>query len=148
MSRPIRKIQMTVRVTPDVWKAAKAVERRTQTPVSVVVADAARRTLMPEPEGSPVELIEESSKRVLQRLDAFENLIGSELLVLKELIGLLSRAYFNHTPAIPESERNAASLSGRARFFRMMKHLSANLADGASIFDEIHQQITEHDDER
>ncbi len=136
MSTNQRKIQMTVRLEPAVFRAAQEFERRTGTPRSVLVAEAAKQVFLPPPHESPETRMENLSKRVLTRLNALERTLGTELQTIKELLGLGLRAYFNHTPAIPESERDAASLSGRARFARLIDLLNQNLHDGATILND------------
>lgn len=131
-----RKVQMTVRLEPDVFTAAKEIERRTRTPRSVVIANAAKEVLLPRPHESPEQIMNKLSTGLLTRMGALERAFGKELHVLKELIALAARAYFNHTPAVPESQRDAASLSGRARFTRLIEQLDENVKSGASIFNE------------
>lgn len=127
------KTQMTVRLEADVFRAVKERERRTGMPRSVIVAEAAKQTLVPPPHESPEAKMTKTATRVLTRIEQLERAIGTELWQVKELIALLARAYFNHTPAIPDSQRDAASLSGRARFAHLTELLERNLNDGTSI---------------
>lgn len=127
---------MTVRLEPEVFRAAREFERRTGTPRSVLVAEAAKQVLLPPPHESPETRMENLSRRVLTRLNGLEHTIGTELQIIKELLALGMRAYFNHTPTIPDSERETASLSGRARFARLVGLLNQNLQDGASILND------------
>ena len=126
------KIQVTIRMDAETYRAAKLAERRTGLPLSVVIVDAARETLIPAA-ASTEALIRDKSVRILGRLESMERALGQELAVISELLGLCARIYLNHTPEIPEPERDAASLSGRARFARLVRQLKRNLHDGASI---------------
>lgn len=130
------KVQMTVRLKRDVYRRAKDVERRTGVPVSVIIADAAAETLLPPLEETAETKIENLSKRFLSRLEVLERAMGKELFVTKEILAQFARAYFNHTAAIPESERPSASMSGRLRFMRLVEQVKTNANHGLSILDD------------
>ena len=129
---PKHKVQMTIRLEPDVEKAAVAFSRRTGIPVSVVVADAAKQVLIPRADDPRLSL-EQATERVLRRLGKIDSTLRADLNELRELMALAVRTYLNHTPAVPESERFAASMSGRIRFDRLVELLDQNLRDGLSI---------------
>jgi len=74
------KVQMTVRLEQEVFRAAREAERRTGLPRSVVVAEAAREVLVPPPHESPEARMERLSARVLSRLTALEKKLGTTLL--------------------------------------------------------------------
>ena len=131
-SRP--KVQMTVRLEPEVEKAAIAYARRTGVAVSVVVADAAKRTLLPATDDRSMSL-EQSTERLLRRLGKLDASVQADLNEIRESIGLAVRTYLNHTPSIPDSERQAASMSGRIRFDRFVHLLDQNLRDGTSVLE-------------
>ena len=57
--------------------------------------------------------------------------------VLKEMVGLLIRSFFNHIPAVPPKERDAAPISGKARFNRFLDALAANLRSGESALNDL-----------
>jgi hypothetical protein len=130
------KVQMTVRLRPDVYRRAKEHERRTGLPVSVVIANAAAASLLPIGEESAETRIHELAKRLLSRIEKLEGTLGRELFGTRELVAQFIRAYFNHTPALPEPERDAASLDGRLRFSRLVEQVNLNVRAGVSIIDE------------
>jgi len=130
------KIQMTVRLKPEVYLAAKEAERRIGVPLSVIVAEAAGQSLLPPPAESPDVKIQNMANRLLSRMETLERALGREMLLSRELLAQFARAYFNHTPAIPDSERSAASTSGRVRFVRMVEQVSLNVRQGVSILEE------------
>jgi len=136
MNRNGHKIQLTVRLDPATHAAARALERKTRRPLSVIVAEAARDTLIPEERASLFDQLESVSNRLLQRTSTLERSIGRELTTIKELIAVGSRVYLNHVPEVPESERETASLSGRARFAKLVASVKRNLDHGVSILDE------------
>lgn len=125
---------MTVRLEPEVEKAAVAFSRRTGIPVSVVVADAAKKVLVPQPDDRELSL-EKATERILRRLGKIDAALRADLNELRELTALSVRTYLNHTPAVPESESTAASMSGRIRFDRLVSLLDQNLRDGLTILD-------------
>ena len=53
------------------------------------------------------------------------------------MVGLSIRAYFNHTPEVPDHERSAALLSGKARFHRYLDTLARNLRQNKSILSDV-----------
>lgn len=134
MKRPPNKIQMTVRLEPEVHRAAIIRANRSGMPVSVVVADAAKTTLLPKTNSNQMTL-EQSTDRILRRLGKIDTLWQEEQHTLRELMAIFVRSYLNHTPEVPEGERQAASMSGRNRFNRFVERLERNLRDGVSVLD-------------
>lgn len=136
MSTKPHKVQLTVRLQPEAHRAAKEAHRRSGIPLAVIVADAATRVLLHSAEESIEIRMQSLSNRLLSRMEMLERTIGRELYLSKELLAQFARAYFNHTPAIPESERNPASTSGRLRFVRLVDQVNVNVRQGVSILNE------------
>lgn len=136
MSTKPHKVQITVRLQAEAHRAAKDAQRRTSIPLAVIVADAATKVLLPSPDESTEVKVQTLSNRLLSRMETLERTIGRELYTTKELLAQFARAYFNHTPAIPESERNPASTSGRLRFGRLVDQVNVNVRQGVSILNE------------
>lgn len=134
-AKKLDKVQVTVRVRPEVYQRAKDMARRTRIPVAVIIADAAAETLLPPLESAETK-VETLSKRLLARLEALERALGKEVFIAKEFLAQFARAYFNHTPIIPEPERPAASINGRSRFIRLVEQVKLNANDGTSILDD------------
>ncbi len=128
------KIQQTIRLAPEVLAAAKAVARRTNTPLAVVLADAVRRTLAAE--DSVADQLQSAHLAVLNRVASAERKVVAEIAFLEEALGLFVRTFLNHTPAVPESERAAASLSGQVRFLKFLELLHRNLKQGITILED------------
>jgi hypothetical protein len=57
--------------------------------------------------------------------------------VLKEMVGLGVRSFLNHTPAVPESGKAAALLSGKQRFGRYLDLVAANVRGGDSVLGDV-----------
>lgn len=130
------KVQMTVRLRPDVVRAARETSIRSGVPVSVIVAEAAGETLLPPPEESAETKVQNVSIRLLSRMETLERALGRELFLTRELLAQFVRAYLNHTPAVPEPERTVASLSGRVRFKRLVEQVNVNAHQGVSILND------------
>src|SRR5689334_5569157 len=114
------KEQITVRLESHVMRAAREKARRLNMSISAVVADAAAGALVgaypDSPDGKMLVLLERLSNQLykLGRRSRVESTIQ------KEMLGLFIRAYFNHTPALPEAMLDAAALSGKARYERFL----------------------------
>ena len=150
MKRKERKEQVTLRVSGQLYRRAKQIGRDQNRPLAVVLADAAERTLLPPPDRDPIERIETTGRALLNRLAVLDDQLGRDLLLLREMLGIAVRLYLNHTPEIPESERDAAHRSGRQRFTQYARHVRNNAKEGASILDEhlqpAHRRIEDADD--
>lgn len=131
------KKQMTVRLRPEVQLAAEEVQRRTNVPLAVIIADAATETLLPSPRETPEKIMQNASLRILSRIEALERALSLELCFHKEFFAQFARLYLNHTPTIPEAERVSASLSGRTRFARLVDQVNRNIRDGLTILTEL-----------
>lgn len=125
---------MTVRLEPEVHRAVLAKANRSGIPPAVVVADAAKQKLLPKSSDDELTL-ERATDRLLRRIGKIDLAWQEEYHTLRELIAIFIRMYLNHTPAVPESERRDASMSGRARFNRIVDLLERNLKDGISVLD-------------
>jgi hypothetical protein len=131
------KEQLTVRLDPDVLKAARDKAQRENVSVSAVVADAAARALLHAGHAEWEACILRALDRLGNKIDKLDKRTGYDAGVLKEMVGLFVRAYFNHTPALPEPALRPALLSGKERFARFMDTLASNLGRGTSVLREI-----------
>jgi hypothetical protein len=131
------KEQLTVRLDPEVLKAAREKAQRENVSVSAVVADAAARALLHAGHAEWEAGILRALDRLGNKVDKLDKRTGYDAGVLKEMVGLFVRAYFNHTPALPEPALRPALLSGKERFGRFMDTLAANLGRGTSVLREV-----------
>jgi hypothetical protein len=131
------KEQLTVRLDPEVLKAARDKAQRENVSVSAVVADAAARALLHAGHAEWEAGILRALDRLGNKVDKLDKRTGYDAGVLKEMVGLFVRAYFNHTPALPEPALRPALLSGKERFARFMDTLAANLGRGTSVLREV-----------
>ncbi len=131
------KIKLSIRLMRSAYDTAKSQAATTGSAISVIVAEAATQTLLATYRSDREAEILKAVERVFFKLQKLEKRQNLDLLILKEMVGLSVRAYFNHTPEVPEHERSAALLSGKARFHRYLDTLARNLRQNKSILGEV-----------
>ena len=132
-----RRIQLTVRLEPEVYRAAKERATRSGVSLSAAVAEAAKESLLSTYRGQREAEILKAVDRNFHKVGRLEQRLWLEIRLLKEMVGLGMRSFFNHTPAVPESEKAAALLSGKARFHRYLDLLAENLRGGESVLHDV-----------
>ena len=135
MSR--RRVQLTVRLEPDVVKAAKERAAHMKISLSAAVAEAAKESLLSSYRSERETEILKAVERNVFALRRLDQRVNFELRVLKEMLGLGMRSFFNHTPAVPEPEKSAALLSGKIRFAKYLDLLARNLHGGDSVLGDV-----------
>ena len=131
------KIKLSIRLMRSAYDTAKSQAATTGSAISVIVAAAATQTLLATYRSDREAEILKAVERVFFKLQKLEKRQNLDLLILKEMVGLGTRAYFNHTPEVPEHERSASLLSGKARFHRYLDTLAGNLRQNRSILGEV-----------
>ena len=131
------RIQLTVFLEPQVHQAAKRRAAEMKRSLSATVAEAAKESLLSSYRSERETEILKAAERNFYALRRLEQRMRIELQVLKELIGLGMRAFFNHTPPIPESGKAAALVSGKQRFQRYLDLVASNLRGGESILGDV-----------
>ena len=131
------KIKLSIRLMRSAYDAAKSQAATTGSAISVIVAEAATQTLLATYRSDREAEILKAVERVFFKLQKLEKRQNLDLLILKEMMGLSVRAYFNHTPEVPDHERSAALLSGKARFHRYLDTLARNLRQNKSILGDV-----------
>ena len=128
------RVALTIRLPHPLYETARQLAAQRNAPLAAVIVAAAEQTLHPS-EGKQADeaAIRDAVQHCLHKIDRLERKLGTDLHILKEMVGLGVRTYLNHTAALPDTERAAATLSGRARFERFLDVLSNSLRDGASI---------------
>lgn len=134
---PEQKVKFTVWLDPAVLQAARTRAGRTGESVSEVLAHAARETLLGRSGDNGAGDILKAVDRVFYQVQRAERRRGFDQDVLKEMLGLAVLSFFNHTPAVPESEKRAALVSGKTRFGRFLDTLADNLRGGRSILHDL-----------
>jgi hypothetical protein len=131
------RIQITVFLEPQVHRAAKQRAGEIKLSLSATVAEAAKESLLSSYRSERETEILKATERNLYALRRLDQRMRIEVQVLKELIGLGMRSFFNHIPPVPESGKTAALLSGKQRFQRYLDLVAANLRGGDSILADV-----------
>ena len=131
------RIQMTVFLDPEVHRAAKQRAEAMKLSLSATVADAAKESLLSSYLSDREKEILTAAEWNLFAVRRLEQRMRIELLVLKELIGTGMQSFFNHIPAVAESGKAAALVSGKQRFVRYLDHVASNLRSGESILGQV-----------
>ena len=131
------KTRFTVWMEPDTLQAAKARAVQDGVTVSEVLAAAAKRTLIDNDRQHTDAQLLAAVERVFNLLQRIDRRRVYDQQVLKEMVGLLVRSFFNHIPAVPAKEKEAALMSGKVRFNRWLDILARNLRSGQSILNDL-----------
>ena len=131
------KIKFSISLGRPAYDAAKSLAAASGKAFTFVVADAATQTLLATYRSDREAEILKAVERVFFKLQKLEKHQHLDLLILKEMVGLGIRAYFNHTPEILESQRSAAQLSGKARYRHYLDTLARNVRQNKSILGEL-----------
>ncbi len=131
------RVQVTVFLEPQVHQAAKQRAKDMKLSLSATVAEAAKESLLSSYRSEREKEILKATERNFYGVRRLEQRMRIELQVLKELIGLGMRSFFNHTPPIPDTGKAAALLSGKQRFQRYLDLVASNLRGGDSVLADV-----------
>jgi hypothetical protein len=131
------KTRFTVWMDPDVLRAAKARAVQDGSTVSEALAASAKRDLIDANRQNTDAQILQAVERVFNLIHRIDRRRVYDQQVLKEMLGLLIRSFFNHTPATPKNDKEAALLSGKVRFNHFLDVLAANLRSGQSALNDL-----------
>jgi hypothetical protein len=131
------KTRFTVWMDPEVLRAAKARAVQEGITVSEALAAAAKRDLIDASRQNTDAQILQAVERVFNLIQRIDRRRVYDQQVLKEMLGLLIRSFFNHTPATPKNDKEAALLSGKVRFNHFLDVLAANLRSGQSVLNDL-----------
>ena len=131
------RVQVTVRLDPRVLQAAKQRASEMKVSLSAALAEAAKESLLSSYRSEREQEILKAADRNFHAVRRLEQQLRLDIQVLKEMVGLGMRSFFNHTTAIPDTLKTAALLSGKQRFHRFLDLLARNLRTGESILSDI-----------
>ena len=131
------KTRFTVWMEPDTLQAAKARAVQDGITVSEALAAAAKRALIDTDRQNTDAKLLAAVERVFNLIQRIDRRRVYDQQVLKEMVGLLIRSFFNHIPAVPPKDRDAALISGKARFNHFLDALAANLRSGQSALNDL-----------
>ena len=131
------RVQVTVFLEAQVHQAAKKRAGDMKLSLSATIAEAAKESLLSSYRSERELELLKAAERNFYALKRMEQRVRLELAVLKELVGLGMRSFFNHTPPVPEPNKGAALLSGKQRFGRYLDLVATNLRGGQSILGDV-----------
>lgn len=130
---PERKIMVSASLDADVFTALeKHCRAHPQLSRSQVMNQAMRQFLLPDYQEERQRVLAETLDRLCWQQHNQGKRTGQELRTLYELVMLLARTFYYHTPEVPPDQRAAAVMSGDKRFNRFLAVLAENAGDGPS----------------
>jgi hypothetical protein len=132
-----RKTQLSVFLEQQVLLAARQRANETKLSMSAVVAEAAKESLLSAYRSEREQEILKAVERNFHALRRLDQRLALEIQILKEMVGLGMRSFFNHTTPIPDATKAAAILSGKQRFHGYLDMLAKNLRKGESILSDL-----------
>ncbi len=105
--------------------------------MSAVVAEAAKESLLSAYRSEREQEILKAVERNFHAIRRLDQRLALEIQILKEMVGLGMRSFFNHTTPIPDATKTAAILSGKQRFHSYLDTLAKNLRKGESILGDL-----------
>ena len=131
------RIQVSVFLEPEVHKAAKQRAGEMKLSLSATVAEAAKESLLSSYRSERENQILKAEERNFYAVRRLEQRLRIDLQVVKELIGMGMRSFFNHTPPVPDNGKTAALVSGKQRFQRYLDLVASNLRGGDSVLGDV-----------
>jgi hypothetical protein len=131
------RVQVSVFLEPEVHKAAKQRAGEMKISLSATVAEAAKESLLSSYRSERENQILKAAERNFYAVRRLEQRLRIDLQVVKELIGLGMRSFFNHTPPVPDNGKTAALVSGKQRFQRYLDLVASNLRGGDSVLGDV-----------
>ena len=136
MNKQQNTVRLTGTIEADVHKALENHCRsHPETSRSAVMARALRRFLFPEHGEERERVLTENFDRLYWHQHNHADRMDRELRVIREMLAMFVRTFYNHTVDIPPGDRRAAKLSGEARFDRFLQALAENTGPGKSALE-------------
>jgi hypothetical protein len=132
-----RLAQVTIYLEPQLLLAAKERSNKMQVSLSAAIVDALKESLLSTYRSEREQEILKAVERNFYALRRLDQRFALELSVLKEMVGLGMRSFFNHATPIPDATKTAAILSGKQRFHGYLDMLAKNLRKGESILSDV-----------
>ena len=132
-----RLAQVTIYLESQLLLAAKERSTKMQVSLSAAIVDALKESLLSTYRSEREQEILKAVERNFYALRRLDQRLALELAVLKEMVGLGMRSFFNHTTPIPDATKAAAILSGKQRFHGYLDMLAKNLRKGESILSDV-----------
>lgn len=136
MSRKTNKVVISGSIDADVVEAlTKHCEANPRLSRSAVMTQALRQLLFPEHQEERERVLTENLDRLWWHQHNQADRMNRDLRTIEEMLALFVRTFYNHTPQVPENQRDAAAVSGEKRFSQFLEVLAANLGPGKSALE-------------
>lgn len=134
------KVLLSGSIDPDVYEALQThCRRRPQLSRSAVVSRALRQYLLPDYQEERERVLAANLDRLWWHQHHLADRLDRDLRLVREMLALLVRTYYIHTPEIPEADRQAAVLSGEKRFSRFLAKVAEQAGPGKSALEQMPQ---------
>lgn len=134
----MKKIQLSIYLEPETFRALAAFAKRREQPKSLVAEAALASFLSPdEPERREAAI----AKRLDQIVRVLERLERNDGITL-ETTALFIRFWLTSTPALPEQSSSAARAKGAERYERFLEALGRRLSSGSTVLREVSIDVT------
>jgi hypothetical protein len=134
--RPKNKILVSGTIDPEVFQAlCRYCQVNPSQSRSAIMSLALRQFLSPEHQEERQRVVAENLDRLYWHAQNHAKRMNQELRVIREMLALFVRTFYNHTPGVPEDRRDAAAADGQARFVRFLEILAEHAGDGPSALE-------------
>lgn len=134
------KVLLSGSIDPDVYAALQShCSRHPQGSRSAVVSRALRQYLLPDYQEERERVLAANLDRLWWHQHHLADRLDRELRLVREMLALLVRTYYIHTPEVPEVDRQAAVLSGEKRFNRFLAKVAEQAGPGKSALEQTPQ---------
>ena len=121
------KVPVSGRIEPQLLAAVDRFCQTHHQTRSDVLARGLRWIVTPEFQEERERVLAETLDRIFLRLTRHDQRVQRELHILSEMLALFVRAYYNHTPRVPEPAREEFRASGKERFEAFMEALAEHV---------------------
>src|ERR1700683_4899048 len=128
-----RLAQVTIYLDAQLLQAARERAANMQVSLSAAIVEALKESLLSAYRSEREQEILKAVERNFHAIRRLDQRVALEIQILKEMVGLGMRSFFNHTTPIPDATKAAAILSGKQRFHAYLDMLAKNLRKGESI---------------
>lgn len=131
------KVPISGRIEPELLAALDRFCQTHHQTRSDVLARGLRWIVTPEFQEERERVVAETLDRIFLRLARHDQRVQRELHILSEMLALFVRAYYNHTPRVPDPAREEFRASGKERFEAFMEALAEHVGPGKSMLEQV-----------
>lgn len=142
MTRPRKKVQLSVYLDPDVMSLLSDYAARREQSLSLVAEAAIASFLSPDDAERREAVVAKRLDQIDRRMTRLERDVGISV----ETLAVFVRFWINTTPALPEPAAQGARAKAAARYEAFVTSLGRRLAQGPKLRQEISEDIAESPD--